>query len=701
VDSFGAKLKRFAAVGAAAAAVGVAILAKETWDFAAASMEAAKEAKVSEDRLRNVTKQMGLTRGEYKGATDRVLEYSGALSKALGVEDETIQAVQTKLATFGELTTSINDAGGAFDRATQAAFDLASAGFGTAEGNAIQLGKALNDPIKGLASLAKSGVTFTDAEKARIATLVESNKIGEAQALVLAAIEKQVGGTAEATATASDKMGVAWGELQESVGKALLPAFEDFATVITEDVVPILEDLWKDVAPGVKGALKDFADWFKGPGVQAIKDFAEWLKTDGKDAWDAMTVYVGEVGTALGLIVGDIDRVKASFGGGGKGDTGLAGILTNVGNAFAWVNENQLLWAGWKRIPGLVNAAADAFIAVKEAIEGFIKWTDDISATVDKVWADIGKAIVDGFARGIGPLGAAIEVTKTMFNSLPVGVKSFFGIQSPSRVFIEIGGNIVKGFEIGVSGLKGVVDATASKFGELADKVGGQIDNMVDVARDRMAAAKEAFASMAADVRDALVGNLELTVTEGGAFDPEAWASSVKTNTDWAAALRDIANNPSFSNGLVTMLADMGPGAGLAFVQSLTPAMVAQLNTDLANVNLISEEAAAAMSERFHGQGVRDAQAHMDGLGERINERLDWLYDQGRRMGLAVSRGYRDATASMLESGARAARAADARAFGSGSTVNVTVQAGIGNPIEIARTIESVLAAKNARLGVA
>jgi hypothetical protein len=83
---------------------------------------------------------------------------------------------QAKLLTFGELAKSADQAGGAFDRATKAAIDMGAAGFGTAEMNAVQLGKALNDPIKGVAALAKSGVTFTEQEKEKIKTLVESNK---------------------------------------------------------------------------------------------------------------------------------------------------------------------------------------------------------------------------------------------------------------------------------------------------------------------------------------------------------------------------------------------------------------------------------------------------------------------------------------------------------------------------------------------
>jgi hypothetical protein len=120
---------------------------------AAAGLE---RAQISARKLSNVLDSMG-----YGNATKRVDAYAESLERSLGIDADVIKATQTKLATFAELAKTSDEAGGAFDRATLAALDLAAAGFGTAEGNAVQLGKALNDPIKGLTSLSKSGVTFT------------------------------------------------------------------------------------------------------------------------------------------------------------------------------------------------------------------------------------------------------------------------------------------------------------------------------------------------------------------------------------------------------------------------------------------------------------------------------------------------------------------------------------------------------------
>jgi phage-related protein len=184
----------------------------------------AEEARIATAALDNVLDSMGF--GE---ATDRVSAYAESLEKTLAVDADVIKRTQTKLATFSELTKTVNKAGGSFDRATKAALDMAAAGFGTAEGNAVQLGKALQDPIKGIAALAKSGVTFTEQEKEKIKTLVESGKQLQAQDMILKAIETQVGGTAASSASSFDKMKFAIAGVSDTFGDMMLPVIDALA----------------------------------------------------------------------------------------------------------------------------------------------------------------------------------------------------------------------------------------------------------------------------------------------------------------------------------------------------------------------------------------------------------------------------------------------------------------------------------------
>jgi phage-related protein len=192
--------------------------------FLVSAAKGAEDARIANEKLGSVLDTMG-----FGAATDRVSAYAESLEKTVAVDADVIKATQTKLATFSNLTKTVGKAGGAFDRATKAALDMAAAGFGSAEGNAVQLGKALQDPIKGIAALAKSGVTFTEQEKDKIRTLTESGKLLEAQDIILKSIEGQVGGTAEASASSFDKMKFALAGVSDTFGDMLLPVIDAIA----------------------------------------------------------------------------------------------------------------------------------------------------------------------------------------------------------------------------------------------------------------------------------------------------------------------------------------------------------------------------------------------------------------------------------------------------------------------------------------
>jgi len=196
-----------------------------------------EEARASDERLRNIAKSMGIFGNEAGTVADRLLELADTQGRLLGIDDDTIALTQAKLLTFKELAKSANTVGGAFDRATMAALDMSAAGFGEAESNAVSLGKALNDPIKGITALGKAGITFTESEKKVIEALVETNKIAKAQDLILKAIESQVGGTAAATTTASGRIKVALAQVVEEFAKPFSTGF-DGLPVALENVFP-------------------------------------------------------------------------------------------------------------------------------------------------------------------------------------------------------------------------------------------------------------------------------------------------------------------------------------------------------------------------------------------------------------------------------------------------------------------------------
>jgi hypothetical protein len=208
-----------AAVPAAAALAGLAVAAGK-------ALSAGEAVSTANARIEQINKSMGLFGTETDVVTNRLVELAEATAMQTGMDNLSIKATQAKLLTFKNLAKTAKTVGGAFDRANKAALDMAAAGFGSAESNAVQLGKALENPIKGISALAKSGVTFTDVEKEKIKTLVESGKILQAQEMILKAVETQVGNTAEATANDTDKMKEGFKQFQQQLGLALLPILQ-------------------------------------------------------------------------------------------------------------------------------------------------------------------------------------------------------------------------------------------------------------------------------------------------------------------------------------------------------------------------------------------------------------------------------------------------------------------------------------------
>jgi hypothetical protein len=206
--------KSFAVAGAAVGGMGLAIYS------------GFQRAEQANKRVAQIAKSMGLFGTQTGVVVRRLTDLGDQLERETGLTAESIKETQAKLLTFSQIAKTADEAGGAFDRATKAAIDMGAAGFGEATTNAVQLGKALQDPIKGVTALARSGITFSATEREKIRVLVESNRMLEAQNMILDAVEQQVEGTAVATASATTKMKNSLGEITDLVGEALAPAFE-------------------------------------------------------------------------------------------------------------------------------------------------------------------------------------------------------------------------------------------------------------------------------------------------------------------------------------------------------------------------------------------------------------------------------------------------------------------------------------------
>lgn len=266
------------------AAAGVGILAGAIgYKLASAAYESQKVMAQTEAIIKATGGAAGVTSSE-------VAKLSEKLSMQIGVDDELIQTTANLLLTFKQVQNQVGTGNKIFDRAVIAAEDLGNV-FGSADAAAVQLGKALSNPEKGITALNRAGINFTEQQKAQIKTLVDSGKILEAQKLILGEVESQVGGTAAAGATGFDRMRVALGNVAEKFGGLLIPYIETFANFVINSVVPYMDRLATVIGEqGLGAGIKFLAGGFI----------------------DLMS-HLGKVGTIIFTVVGAVLMLKAAM----------------------------------------------------------------------------------------------------------------------------------------------------------------------------------------------------------------------------------------------------------------------------------------------------------------------------------------------------------------------------------------------------
>jgi phage-related protein len=267
-------------------------------DMFASTITEATEAQASLAQMEAALKSTGGAAGL---SSQELQDYATQLQNITAFDDEAIQGAESLLLTF------TNVKGDIFKDATATILDMSQAMGQDLKSSSIQLGKALQDPIAGVGTLSRVGVQFSDSQKEMIKTLVESGDIMGAQKIILAELDKQFGGSAEAFAnTYAGKMqqfNNTMGNVKETIGSALLPIMTDF---MTDVIVPML--------PAVQAMADRFSDWMEGlqesAGLEKIINFTKLLsdafvnlfgelKPGQFNALEGLQPIVDGIGTAL------------------------------------------------------------------------------------------------------------------------------------------------------------------------------------------------------------------------------------------------------------------------------------------------------------------------------------------------------------------------------------------------------------------
>ena len=221
-----------------------------------------------------------------------------------------------------QLLTFTNIAGEQFERTQVAALNLATRLDGDLKSASIQLGKALNDPVANLSALSRSGIQFSSEQKEVIKSLAETNRLADAQTIILDELEKQYGGAAEAAAKAGlgpfEQLKNTLGDVSEEFGKLILENIEPLKTSLTS-----LAERLRNLTTEQKESIIRFA------GIAAVVG--------------PLILIIGQLSTAIGSIIGLIRTLSVVLATNPFTILLTAVVALTAGIGFALVDMNKFL----------------------------------------------------------------------------------------------------------------------------------------------------------------------------------------------------------------------------------------------------------------------------------------------------------------------------------------------------------------------
>lgn len=491
--------KRMSALGGKISGIGKGMSVAITAPLALLGKSGFDAAVQASDAIAQVNAALG-SMGPVAGKTSEQLQANAKeLEKLSSFDDkEILRKVTANMLTFGNIS------GEAFDRAQRAAVDL-SARMGTdLQSSTIMIGKALNDPVKGLAALGRAGIQFTADQKELIKSMVAGGDAAGAQAIMLTELEAQFGGAGKAArdaAPGSDMINK-WSELKETVGEFVMSAMGSIEPVINRVL-----DAFNNLSPGTK---------------QFVVGFAAVAAAIGP-----VLVILGTLVSSVGALAPVFAPVVALFG-----SAGLTGVISALGAVLApflvpiaaIAAAGALIYANWDKIAPVLEKLREKFVeAIGPKITALV---ENVKTTLTDLWegplGDMIRTVIDVLgqfaAAYIGVLGegltrvvsAAVSAIQAGFNIVSDVINIVIGLLTGDfagawQSLKSLVGNVITGVvnifkSLAPEAAKVISDlasAFATWFGDLATSMvvwgGNIIDGLVKGIQAAPAAVWEAL----------------------------------------------------------------------------------------------------------------------------------------------------------------------------------------------------------------
>jgi len=242
-----------AAIGVAAAAKGMQFIGQQA-QLAIADLS---EVQDMQAQLNSVLESTGGIAGV---TAEQANKLADAFENTTKFSAEQVLTGENLLLTFTNIGKDI------FPQATETMLDMSQALGQDMKSSAVQLGKALQDPILGVTALRRVGVNFNEEQTTMVKNMVEAGDVAGAQAFILRELQTEFGGSARAAGeTFGGQLEILKnkiGEVRENIFSSLMPSLGDLITRFKD----------KLISPEFQASLEKFTTWIGDTAVPFITD---------------------------------------------------------------------------------------------------------------------------------------------------------------------------------------------------------------------------------------------------------------------------------------------------------------------------------------------------------------------------------------------------------------------------------------------
>jgi hypothetical protein len=231
-------------------------------------------AEAYQEILKQTNDVLKSTQGAAGMSAQAVADLATSLSHSTFYSRDAAQEGENLLLTFTNIGSKT------FPQATKTMLDMSKAMGQDVKSSAIQMGKALNDPEKGITALTRVGVVFTDEQKKQIKAMQDAGDMAGAQSVILKELNREFGGSADATTTLAGKWEILknrFEEVKENIGNFLIPILSNLESFVIDRIMP---------------ALDTFGNWFSNIAMPVLTAWGHALQVYVIDKFNDLKAFM-------------------------------------------------------------------------------------------------------------------------------------------------------------------------------------------------------------------------------------------------------------------------------------------------------------------------------------------------------------------------------------------------------------------------